>query len=59
MLDTYSIDLHDKQVDYLKEVVKEYQINDLGKVIRCLVNFSIESEDLKDIIFDKERCINC
>ena len=59
MLATYSIDLHDKQVDYLKEVVKEHQINDLGKAIRCLVNFSIESEDLKKIIFDEERCINC
>ena len=59
MLTTYSIDLHDKQVDYLKEVVKECQINDIGKAIRCLVNFSIESEDLKKIIFEEERCINC
>ena len=59
MLVTYSIDLHHKQVDYLKEVVKECQINDIGKAIRCLVNFSIESEYFKDIIFDVERCINC
>ena len=59
MLDTYSIDLHDKQIDYLKEVVEEYQLNDIGKAIRCLINFSIESKEFKDNIFNEERCINC
>ena len=59
MLVTYSIDLHDKQVDYLKEVVKEHQINDIGKAIRCLINFSIESEKYEEDIFETERCVNC
>ena len=59
MLDTYQIDLHDKQVEYLNKIVEDHQLGDLGKVIRCLINYSIESEKYEEEIFDTERCINC
>ena len=59
MLDTYQIDLHDKQVEYLNKVVKDHQLIDLGKAIRCLINHSINSEKLEEDIFETERCVNC
>ena len=59
MLDTYQIDLHDKQVEYLNKMVEDHQLGDLGKAIRCLINYSIESEKYEEEIFDTERCINC
>ncbi len=59
MLDTYKIDLHDKQLEYIKEITDKYQIYDIGKSIRCLINYSIENNHLEEDIFDKERCVNC
>ena len=59
MLDTFQIDLHDIQIDYLNKMAKKYQLNDIGKAIRCLINHSIESEELEENIFENERCINC
>ena len=46
MLDTFQVDLHDIQIDYLNQMVKKHQLNDIGKAIRCLINYSIESEEL-------------
>ena len=59
MLDTYQIDLHDKQVEYLKKMTEDHQLGDLGKAIRCLINYSIESEKYEEEIFENERCVNC
>ena len=59
MIDTYQIDLHDIQIEYLNQIVKKHQLNDIGKAIRCLINYSIESEKYEEEIFDTERCINC
>jgi hypothetical protein len=59
MLDTYQIDLHDKQVEYLNKMAEDHQLGDLGKAIRCLINYSIESKKYEEDIFDTERCINC
>ena len=59
MLDTYQIDLHDEQVEYLKKMAEDHQLLDLGKAIRCLINFSIESEKYEEDIFEIERCVNC
>ena len=59
MVDSYQIDLHDIQIDYLNQMVKKHQLNDIGKAIRCLINHSIESEELEVEIFENERCINC
>ena len=40
-------------------MVEDHQLGDLGKAIRCLINYSIESEKYEEEIFDTERCINC
>ena len=59
MIDNYQIDIHDIQIEYLNQIVKKHQLNDIGKAIRCLINYSIESEKYEEEIFDTERCINC
>ena len=57
MLDTYQIDLHDKQVEYLNKIVKDHQLIDLGKAIRCLINYSIESEKYEEEIVFEETIV--
>ena len=59
MVDSYQIDLHDIQIDYLNQMVKKHQLNDIGKAIRCLINHSMNSEKLQEDIFEIERCVNC
>ena len=59
MLENYQIDIHDIQIEYLNQIVKKYQLNDVGKAIRCLINHSINSEKLEEDIFETERCVNC
>ena len=59
MIDNYQIDIHDIQIEYLNQIVKKHQLNDIGKAIRCLINYSIESEKYEEEIFDTERCVNC
>jgi hypothetical protein len=59
MLDTYQIDLHNEQLEYLNKIVESHQLIDLGKAIRCLINYSMVSEKYEEEIFDTERCVNC
>ena len=59
MLDTYQVDLHDKQLEYLNKMADEHQLVDFGKAIRCLINYSMDSQELEGDIFEAERCINC
>ena len=42
MLESHQIDLHDIQVEYLNKINEKYQINDIGKTIRCLINYSLQ-----------------
>ena len=55
MIDTYQIDLHDIQIEYLNQVVEKHQLNDIGKAIRCLINYSIESYERESDIFKNKR----
>lgn len=53
------IELNSTMVAYLEEVAKKYQLPDVGKAVRCLVNYSRENPDRADEIFDEVRCLDC
>lgn len=59
MRQEYQVELKDFQKDYLNEIAQKYDIPDMGKVIRCLVDYAIDSPDLEEEIFSLERCHSC
>lgn len=56
---TESIELYDDDIAYLKEMIDKYGLADLGKAVRCLVNYAQEKKDQEKEIFDTIRCHHC
>jgi hypothetical protein len=59
MRQEYEIELKEFQQEYLEKMVEKYDIADMGKAIRCLIDFAIEQENLEVDIFRLERCHSC
>jgi hypothetical protein len=53
------VDLEPQQLDYLKRMMAQYQIPDLGKAVRVLVNHAQATAELEEQIFKKTRCRHC
>jgi len=53
------IDLDSEMVAYLETVSKTYALSDIGKAVRCLVNYARENPDKSKDIFDEIRCMGC
>jgi hypothetical protein len=53
------VDLEPQQLDYLKRMMAQYQIPDLGKAVRVLVNHAQATVELEEQIFKKTRCRHC
>lgn len=54
-----SVDLKPGQREFLEQVVRDRGLEDVGKVVRCLVNYARENPDTHAIIFDEVRCLDC
>jgi DNA polymerase/3'-5' exonuclease PolX len=54
-----SIELHQADIDYLKEMARKYKLPDIGKAVRCLINHAREQTDLEKDIYDTIRCPHC
>ena len=53
------IELDVTQIEFLQEMAKTYGLADIGKAVRCLVNYARESEAKRPEIFDEIRCAGC
>jgi hypothetical protein len=53
------IDLDPSMVEYLEGVAKQYALPDVGKAVRCLINYARENPDKGNEIFDEVRCAGC
>ena len=56
---SYSIDLEAEKVQFLERVAKEHGLPDVGKAIRCLINYARDHPDRHADIFDEVRCLDC
>jgi hypothetical protein len=54
-----AVDLKPGQREFLEQMAKEYGLPDLGKVVRCLVNYARDSPDQRADIFAESRCLDC
>ena len=59
MRQEYDIELKDFQKEYLAGIVEKYDLPDMGKAVRCLIDFAIEMESQEMEIFALERCHSC
>ena len=53
------IELESEKVRFLEEMVRKYSLADVGKAVRCLINYARESPDAHDAIFGEIRCVDC
>jgi hypothetical protein len=53
------IDLDSSMVEYLNEMASKYSLPDVGKAVRCLINYARENPDKSGEIFDEVRCVGC
>ncbi len=54
-----TIELESEKVKFLQEMSTKYGLADIGKAVRCLVNYARENPDRLDDIFSEIRCIDC
>jgi len=54
-----SIELESDKVEFLEQMVASHGLPDIGKAVRCLINYARENPDKHDAIFDEVRCIDC
>ena len=56
---TQTIDLVTEQKRFLDEMASKYGLPDMGKAVRCLVNYARENPDAHEAIFGDVRCLDC
>ena len=54
-----SIELESAKVEFLEEMVRKYSLPDVGKAVRCLINYAREHPAEQESIFGEIRCIDC
>jgi hypothetical protein len=55
----YSIDLESEKVRFLEQMVSAHGLADVGKAVRCLINYARENPDKHEEIFGEIRCMEC
>jgi hypothetical protein len=53
------IAIDSSMMEYLQEAAAKYDLSDVGKAVRCLINFARENPDKQDEIFNEIRCAGC
>jgi len=56
---TYSIVLEKDMMWFLEQMTTKYDISDVSKAVRCLVNYARDVETARDDIFAEIRCKYC
>lgn len=56
---SHTIELDLAKVEFLKRMAESYGLADIGKALRCLVNYARENPDKLEEIFGEVRCIDC
>ena len=55
----HAIELESEKLQFLQEMAAKYGLADVGKAVRCLVNYARENPDRRDDIFAEIRCLDC
>ena len=55
----FPIELESDKVEFLQQMASSYGLPDVGKAVRCLINYARENPDKQEAIFNEIRCVNC
>lgn len=56
---SYPIDLETDKVAFLEQMAAAHGLPDIGKAIRCLINYAREHPERHADIFEEVRCLDC
>ena len=54
-----TIPLEAAKVEFLEQMVQAHGLSDIGKAVRCLIDYARENPDRQTLIFEEVRCIDC
>ena len=54
-----TIPLEEAKVEFLEQMVEAHGLSDIGKAVRCLIDYARENPDRQALIFEEIRCIDC
>jgi hypothetical protein len=55
----HPIELTTEMIEFLKNAAQQHGLPDVGKAVRCLVNYAREHPDRSEEIFGELRCLDC
>ena len=53
------IPLEPEKVEFLQAMAKSYRLPDIGKAVRCLIDYARENPDKQADIFGEVHCQDC
>ena len=56
---TYSIELEKDMMAFMEQMTADYDLPDVSKAMRCLVNYVRVEQNARDAVFAEVRCLNC
>ena len=54
-----TIPLEAAKVEFLEQMVEAHGLSDIGKAVRCLIDYARENPDRQAVIFEEVRCVDC
>jgi hypothetical protein len=54
-----TVSLEAEKIAFLQQMTKAYHLSDIGKAVRCLINYARENPDKQNDIFSEVRCLDC
>jgi hypothetical protein len=55
----YQVELEDEKAEFLQKMMAAHGLPDIGKAIRCLINYARENPDKHADMFEEVRCLDC
>ena len=55
----YSIELEKDMMAFIEQMTAQYDLADISKTMRCLINYARDVDGVQDDIFSEIRCLNC
>jgi hypothetical protein len=56
---SYSIEMEPSKAQFLEDMASQHGLADIGKAVRCLINYARENPDRQAEIFADVRCVDC
>jgi hypothetical protein len=53
------IELESEKVAFLEQIAAAHGLSDIGKAVRCLINYAREHPHTHEAIFAEVRCLDC